>query len=68
VFTHLLHYRLLSTDLTIQPTRQAYGVYNDLASKIDAQLAILAKIKAEDIAAFNKAYTEKNLPVIVVKK
>ncbi len=49
------------------PTNQAFDVYNDLTGKIDAQLAVLAKIKAEDIAAFNKAFSEKNLPVITVK-
>jgi hypothetical protein len=31
------------------------------------QLATLARIKNEDIAAFNKAFAEKNLPVITVK-
>ena len=50
------------------PTAQSYDVYNDLSSHVDAQLAALAKIKSEDIAAFNKSYTDKNLPVIVTKK
>ena len=50
------------------PTNQSYDVYNDLVSKIDAQLAILARIKADDIAAFNKMFAEKNLPVITIKK
>lgn len=50
------------------PTNQSYDVYNDLVGKIDAQLAILARIKAEDIAAFNKMFAEKNLPVIMIKK
>lgn len=49
------------------PTNQSYDVYNDLTGKIDAQLAILARIKTEDIAAFNKMFAEKNLPVIVTK-
>jgi len=50
------------------PTNQAYVVYDDLSGKIDAQLAVLARIKSEDIAAFNKLFAEKNLPVIVTKK
>ena len=50
------------------PTAQAYLVYNDLTAKIDAQLARLAKLKAEDIAEFNKQFAAKNLPVIVTKK
>ncbi len=49
------------------PTNQAYDVYNDLVGKIDAQLAILARVKSEDIASFNKTFVEKNLPVITVK-
>ncbi len=49
------------------PTAQSYDVYNDLTAKIDAQLAMFGRIKAEDIAAFNKAFAEKNLPVIVTK-
>ena len=50
------------------PTAQSYEVYNDLVGKIDAQLAIFARIKSEDIAAFNKAFLEKGVPVISVKK
>jgi len=50
------------------PTAQSYEVYNDLSSHVDAQLAILAKVKSEDIASFNKTFTEKNLPVIITKK
>ncbi len=49
------------------PTNQSYLVYNDLTARIDAQIAILTRIKAEEIAAFNKAFAEKNLPVIVTK-
>ena len=49
------------------PTAQSYDVYNDLTGKIDAQLAILARIKMDDIAAFNKMFAEKNLPVIVTR-
>ncbi len=49
------------------PTMQSYEVYNDLTARIDAQLAALAKIKSEDITAFNKSYNDKNLPVIVTK-
>lgn len=50
------------------PTAQAYIVFNDLQSQIDAQLAKLAKLKSEDIADFNKQYAAKNLPVIMVGK
>ncbi|HYJ92215.1 MAG TPA: hypothetical protein VEV84_12965 [Pyrinomonadaceae bacterium] len=50
------------------PTAQSYDVYNDLSTKVDGQLALFAKIKGEDIAAFNKSYADKNLPVIMTKK
>ena len=49
------------------PTAQSYDVYKDLTEKIDAQTAILASIKTDDIAAFNKAFAEKNLPAIITK-
>lgn len=49
------------------PTQQAYDVYNDLTTKIDAQLAKFNEIKSKDIPAFNKLYAEKQLPVIVTK-
>jgi chromosome segregation ATPase len=49
------------------PTAQSFDVYNELTARIDAQLATLARIKAEDIAAFNRLLVEKNLPVIVTK-
>ena len=49
------------------PTAQSFDVYNDLTGKIDVQLAILASVKTNDIAAFNKMFAEKNLPVIVTK-
>ena len=50
------------------PTAQSYVVYDDLSGKVDAQLATLARIKSDDIAAFNKAFSAKGLPVIVTRK
>ena len=50
------------------PTAQAYFVFTDLASQIDAQLASFAKIKSEDIAEFNKQFSAKGLPVIIPGK
>jgi hypothetical protein len=49
------------------PTAQSYVVYEDLAGRVDTQLATLAKIKSDDIAAFNRSFTTKNLPVIVTR-
>jgi hypothetical protein len=50
------------------PTQQANDVYNELSGKINAQLDILNKLKNEDVAAFNKLYAERSLPVITTKK
>ena len=49
------------------PTRQSYDVFKDLTAQINVQLTALAKIKSDDIAAFNKTFADKNLPVIVTK-
>ena len=49
------------------PTKQSYDVHNDLTGKIDAQLARFSQIKSNDIAAFNRMFAEKNLPVITTK-
>ena len=47
------------------PTAQAYAVFVDLQGQVDAQLALFAKLKSEDIADFNKQFNAKGLPVIV---
>ncbi|HEY0049438.1 MAG TPA: hypothetical protein VGB68_09155 [Pyrinomonadaceae bacterium] len=49
------------------PTNQSYDVYNDLTARIDSQLATLARIKTDDITAFNRMFAEKNLPVITTR-
>ena len=41
------------------------SVFADLQAQVDAQLALFAKVKAEDIADFNKQFNAKGLPVIV---
>ncbi|MFM9905243.1 MAG: WD40/YVTN/BNR-like repeat-containing protein [Pyrinomonadaceae bacterium] len=47
------------------PTTQAYIVYNDLVAQIDAQLALLAKVKTDNITEFNRQFAAKGLPVII---
>lgn len=49
------------------PTKQSYDVYNDLTARIDQQLTRFNEIKTKDIAAFNRGFAEKSLPVIVTK-
>jgi hypothetical protein len=42
-------------------------VYAVLAAQIDEQLALLKKLNAEDLNAFNQLVREKSLPVIIAK-
>jgi photosystem II stability/assembly factor-like uncharacterized protein len=49
------------------PTAQSTDVYNDLTGRIDAQLSKLEQIKANDIAAFNRMFAERNLPVVTTR-
>jgi hypothetical protein len=49
------------------PTEQSQAVYDDLASKIDAQLAALAQVLSSDLASFNKLVREQDVPAVVIK-
>jgi hypothetical protein len=50
------------------PTAQAYAVYAELATKIDAELATLDRVLAEDVPAFNRLVRERDVPAIRVAK
>jgi photosystem II stability/assembly factor-like uncharacterized protein len=50
------------------PTAQAYTVYDDVAGRIDVELAKLKKLLGEDLAAFNRLVREKEIPAVVVKE
>lgn len=50
-----------------QPTDQHYGVYEDLVSRINAQLGKLEQALATDVPAFNKLVREQNVPAVWVK-
>jgi hypothetical protein len=47
------------------PTDQSYAVYDDLAAKIDAQLAALAQVLKDDLARFNQLVRERDVPAVV---
>jgi photosystem II stability/assembly factor-like uncharacterized protein len=49
------------------PTDQAYQVYNDIAGKIDVELATLKAALDIDLPAFNQMVREKDVPAVVVK-
>ena len=50
------------------PTEQSLAVYQDIAGRIDAQLARLQEVVATDVPAFNKLVREQDVPAIVVRE
>ena len=50
------------------PTDQTYVVYNEIAGKIDIELAKLKTLLGEDLVAFNKLVRDKDVPAVVVKE
>jgi septation ring formation regulator EzrA len=50
-----------------QPTDQQVTVYEDLTSRINAQLEMLKQVMATDVPAFNKLAHDQNLPAVWVK-
>ncbi|HUG15266.1 MAG TPA: glycosyl hydrolase, partial [Thermomicrobiales bacterium] len=48
-----------------RPTKQAFDLYDDLAARIDAQIAELKQIMDKDVPAFNKAVLDASIPAIV---
>ena len=49
------------------PTDQSSRVYDDLASRINAQLDKLKQVMASDLPAFNKAVRDADIPAVIVK-
>jgi hypothetical protein len=50
------------------PTASSYAVYDDVAGRIDADLARLRKILDTDLASFNQLVRDKSVPAVVLKK
>jgi hypothetical protein len=50
------------------PTASSYAVYEDLAGRIDAELARLRTILDTDLAAFNALVRDKAVPAVVATK
>ena len=49
------------------PTDQSYAVYDDLAAKIDKELATLAEAMDKDVPAFVKLVKDQDVPAIVIR-
>jgi hypothetical protein len=47
-----------------QPTQQSYMVYEDVATRVNAQLKTLDTLMTTDLAAFNKLIHDANVPAI----
>jgi hypothetical protein len=47
------------------PAKQMLDLYDELAARIDEQLAALKAIVAKDVKAFNKTITDAKLPAVV---
>jgi photosystem II stability/assembly factor-like uncharacterized protein len=50
-----------------QPTDQHYAVYEDLTSRINAQLEKLKQVMTTDVPAFNKLVRDQNVPALWVR-
>ncbi|MEO8595128.1 MAG: glycosyl hydrolase [Candidatus Solibacter sp.] len=48
-----------------QPTQQAYMVYEDLATQVNAQLKKLDALLGAELAAFNRLVRDENVPAVV---
>ena len=50
-----------------QPTAQDYMVYEDLATRVNAQLKTLNTLLSTDLSAFNKLIHDTNVPAVQIK-
>ena len=50
------------------PTAQCYVVYEDVAGKIDVQLAKLTRVLGDPLARFNLMVREQDVPAVVIRK
>ena len=50
-----------------QPTEQSYALYDELASKIDAQLRQLSQVMSDDLRSFNALVRSSDIPAVIVK-
>ena len=50
------------------PTNQTYEVYEEVAGKIDVELAKLKALLGDELATFNRMVRDKEIPAVVVKE
>ncbi|HVF45803.1 MAG TPA: hypothetical protein VM936_22435, partial [Pyrinomonadaceae bacterium] len=50
-----------------QPTEQSFTLYEELASKIDAQLRQLNQVMTTDLKSFNALVRSSDIPAVIIK-
>jgi photosystem II stability/assembly factor-like uncharacterized protein len=50
-----------------QPTEQSYALYEELATKIDAQLRQLNQVMTTDLKSFNNLVHTSDIPAVIIK-
>jgi len=50
-----------------QPTAQSFTLYEELASKIDAQLRRLNQVMTADLKSFNSLVRSSDIPAVIIK-
>jgi len=58
----------VASSMDAAPTDASVTVFNQLAAKLDAQLAKLKEIREKDVPAFNQLVREQAVPAIMVSK
>jgi hypothetical protein len=64
----LAHLLMVVSGGDYQPTQQSYMVYEDLATRVNAQLKALNTLMTSDLAAFNKLIHDSNIPAVEAPK
>ena len=64
----LAHVLSLVQSSDSRPTDQSYMVYEDLATRVNAQLKTLNSLMTTDLAAFNKLVHDSNVPAVQAPK
>jgi hypothetical protein len=64
----LAHVLGVVTSSDDQPTQPSYMVYEDLATRVNAQLKTLNGLLTSDLAAFNKLVRDANVPAVQLGK
>jgi photosystem II stability/assembly factor-like uncharacterized protein len=63
----LAHVLIVVQSSDSQPTQQSYMVYEELATKVNAELKKLEALTGPELAAFNKMIRDENVPAVQAK-